>query len=115
MTALAAPAAISWLLSSELDVRRAVRGFAEERGPNLIDVAGPPDRAEMLRARRYGQPVPLPCVRLYCRTVRHNLTGERGVEVTCSDSDLAKIALWMRKARAGKRERMREHLQQAVI
>jgi hypothetical protein len=108
ISGLACHAAVRWLLGCEPDVRAAVLTFAEDRGSHIIEVAGPPDRAEMLRARRFGQPVPLPCVRLYCRMVRHNLSGELGVEVTCSDAGLAEIALWMRKARDGKLRSLRE-------
>jgi hypothetical protein len=95
---LAAPAAVQWLLQSESGVYNAVRAFISGRlDRNVIDVAGPPtDRDLAHYYERKGQVVPLPCVRLHCRMVRHHLTGAPGVEVTCSDRDLEEITRWRR-------------------
>jgi hypothetical protein len=97
---LAAPAAVQWLLRSESDVYDAVRAFITGRlDRNVIDVAGPPTGRDLaLYYERKGQVVPLPCVRLHCRMVRHHLTGAPGVEVTCSDRDLEEIKRWNREA-----------------
>lgn len=98
---LSCPPAIRWLIENEKDVRDAVKAFiAGMARSNVIDVAGPPSFSDILEYYdKRGQTVPLPCVRLKLKMVTHHLTAEPGVEVTCSDLDLAEIAKWHRLAR----------------
>lgn len=98
---LSCPPPIRWLMESEKDVFDAVKKFiAGMAKSNVIDVAGPPSFSDILEFYdKRGQTVPLPCVRLNLKMVKHHLTGEPGVEVTCSDADLIEIAKWHRLAR----------------
>ncbi len=95
--ALAAPMPVRWLISSDNAVRNAVRGFIAGMGREVLEVAGPPTDADIaLYLHKRAQTVPLPCVRLKMKMARHHLTGEPGVEVTCSERDLAEIKRWHR-------------------
>lgn len=90
---------IHWLLARENEVRSRIEAFAADRGHPVLDVAGPPSAGELI-ARRVNprKPVELPMIRLHLRKVKHHLTGERGIEVKCSDVDMDMIAQWARQA-----------------
>lgn len=85
-----------WLLQNESEVLAAVVEFINHRlERNYIDVAGPPPQSDVdLFLLKKAQVVPLPTVRLNLRFVRGNLTGDLGVEVTCSDAHLEEIGRW---------------------
>lgn len=96
---LAAAAPVRWLISFDSGVYDAVRAFIAGMGRDQVDVAGPPTQQDMaLYMHKRGQTVPLPCVRLKMKHAMHHLTGEPGVEVTCSDRDLEEIKRWYRDA-----------------
>lgn len=98
---LASHPLVRWLIGSDPGVYDGVRTFlagAAER--DYLDVAGPPTDEERARAIRYGQVTPLPVVRLQMRPAVNAVTGERGVEVLCSDKDLIELARWYRLALA---------------
>lgn len=94
---LAAAPPVRWLISFDSGVHDAVCAFIAGAGREEIDVAGPPTEQDMtLYMHKRAQTVPLPCVRLKMKMARHHLTGEPGVEVTCSDADLEEIKRWYR-------------------
>lgn len=96
---LQAPIPIQWLLQTEPEVKEKLRLYlTDQLGTDTIEVAGPPSASDILKYRRNPRAGPgLPVVRLKCRMVRHNLTGDPGVEVTCSDEDLEVIMMWARE------------------
>ena len=97
---MAAPS-VRWLISSEPDVREAVKRFIAGMDEPIVDVAGPPNRADLRwhRQKPEHRPLRMPTVRLRLAMVKHHLTGESGVSVTCSDADMDEIARWHRLAR----------------
>ncbi len=100
---LMAPRPIHWLLSEELEVKKAVEAFAAGSGKSIVDVAGPPSAEEII-ARRVNprKPIELPTVRLHLNKVKHHLTGEQGIEVKCSDAHMDLIIQWARQTQARK-------------
>lgn len=94
---------IYWLLSTELEVKKAIEAFAAGMGTSVVDVAGPPS-AEAIIAKRINprKRIELPTIRLHLNKVKHHLTGEQGIEVKCSDADMKEIAMWAREARIRK-------------
>lgn len=98
---LAAPVVRAWL-DQEAGIRQEIVDFFnDERAglhPDILDVAGPPDLMDAIKAKaaRRPEPIMLPVVRMHLRKVRHHLTGEPGVEVKVSDIDLDRLATWLR-------------------
>lgn len=91
---------VVWLLTEELDVKRAVGAFVHGHADrDYVDVAGPPDDDVILKLHAQGNDggVPLPTVRLRMKLVDHHLSGQRAVHVGCSDADLMTIADWRRR------------------
>lgn len=89
-------------LGGEPKVVDRIKGFILDQTGDMVVVAGPPDpREAKAHKARFGslEGVPLPSVRLKLRKVRHQLTGEPGVEVAVSDGDLAKLLQWERMKR----------------
>lgn len=85
---------VHWLLHNESEVLEQVKRFAADMVDRAyMDIAGPPSVQDALTFRER-KSVPLPSVRLHMRMVRGNLTGDPGIEVTCSDNDLTEIARW---------------------
>jgi hypothetical protein len=97
---LASHAAVRWLIASERAIYDKVIDFyMGNTDTDIVEVAGPPtDQDIALYAHKRAQTVPLPLVRLQMKLAVHHLTGEKGVEVRCSDRDLAEIERWQRKA-----------------
>jgi hypothetical protein len=96
---LMAPRPIHWLLSEELEVKKAVEAFAADAGTSVVDVAGPPSAEEIIAQRvNPRKAIELPTVRLHLNKVKHHLTGEAGIEVKCSDGDMDLIVQWARQA-----------------
>jgi len=99
---LSAAPVVKAFLNNEAGIRQEIIDFFnDERGglhPDVLDVAGPPDLMEAIRAKtaRRSEPVRLPIVRMHLRKIRHHLTGEQGVEVKVADADLDCLAEWLR-------------------
>lgn len=97
---LAAAPLVRWLVAKEADVQKAVTNFiGEQTELDYADVAGPPTEADKARANGRAEVCPLPVVRLNFKMARHSLTGEPGVQVTCSEADLNEIERWWRLSR----------------
>lgn len=92
---------IRWLLSVEPAVKQAVADFlAEKREGNTVEVVGPPSLENMMdvnsgAAKRHE----LPVVCLKLKKMKHHLTGEDGIEVSCSDLDRELIVKWHNQAK----------------
>jgi len=99
---LASTPAVRWLIGSEKELyERIVHFYMGNANTDIVEVIGPPDEEDLRRTRERGGPneaVPLPVVRLRLRLSENRLTGEKGVEALCSDSDLAEIERWARLA-----------------
>ncbi|WP_189347211.1 MULTISPECIES: hypothetical protein [unclassified Mesorhizobium] len=103
--AVFAPPALQALLSREPEAMAQVQAFAEDRGEPDFDIAGPPDREEALRHKKsWGtlEGVPLPCVRIRMRKTKHHLTGDRLIEIACTDAHLVEVTRWNLLASAPK-------------
>lgn len=97
---LLAPSPVQWLIINEPDVKQRIEKFIIGQAEPTLEVAGPPSAEDFIRYKdNPGGPITLPCVRLRLKMFKHHLTGDRGVEVTCSDDDLREIADWQRAAR----------------
>lgn len=98
---LSCAAPVKWLIGREPDLHRAIQAFAEDRADrDVIKFAGPPSDEDMLKIRENANfNAILPTVTFTLRKVTHHLTGEQGIEVKCSDADLAEIVRWHRQAR----------------
>ncbi len=95
---LAAHPLVRWLISSDLGVYEAVQTFIAGAGRDYVDVAGPPIKADRIKFAGKAEACPLPVVRLKMKMARKALTGEMGVEVSCSDEDLLELDRWCREA-----------------
>lgn len=93
------PVALQAMVSREPDVMKHVQAFANDEADDVIEVAGPPLPQELARARKFDQTVPLPCVTLHLRKVKHHLTGHKMIEIACSDDDLVEVERWNMVAR----------------
>lgn len=83
---------VQWLLQNESEVLNSVKRFIADRAERAhFDVAGPPSLQDVKRS--IGA-VPLPCIRLHLRLIKGNLTGDPGIEVTCSERDIDEIGRW---------------------
>lgn len=99
---LSAAPVVKAFLNNEAGIRQEIIDFFNDERvgsrPDILDVAGPPDLKDAIRAKttRFGEPILLPVVRMHLRKIRHHLTGALGVEVKCSDADLDRLADWLR-------------------
>ena len=90
-----APTAIFWLVASEKEVWQQVVNFIYDQAPNRLDVAGAPTIEAVLRQKAYPkEAIELPTVRLHMKKVKHHLTGQSMVEITCTDAHLVDIESW---------------------
>ena len=98
---LASNPSVRWLISAEKAVYDAVIDFyMGNTDLDYVEVAGPPTDEDLKAYRKHGdrEAVPLPVVRLQLRPAKNSLTGEPGVEVLCTEDDLAEIERWRRLA-----------------
>lgn len=93
---------VRWLLSQELDVKRAVEAWLENRGDDYADVVGPPSMTSLLLFRANPKnKLGLPTVRLRFKKIDHPIHGQ-GVAVECTPEELEMIDSWRRQASARK-------------
>lgn len=99
---LLAPKPIVWLLKTDKEVKAAVQRFVDGRSNgNVVDVAGPPDIVDLMRARAQGRKnIDLPTIRLNLKRTRHHLTGVPCVEITCAEAHMDMLIAWSRQSQA---------------
>lgn len=95
----AAPA-LQAMIRREPEVMEYIQAFANDQADPLLEIAGPPLPDELARARKFDQVVPLPCIRLNMRKLKHHLTGRPMIEIACSEQDLIEVERWNMVARA---------------
>jgi len=98
---LASHSAVRWLIGSEKAIYdRVIDFYMGNADTDIVEVVGPPTEKdfEAAKKRGHGDPVPLPVVRLQMKLATNMLTGEKGVEVVCSDADLDEVKRWELKA-----------------
>ena len=89
---LSAPPAVKWLIDTEPELRERLGKYLfTHAGYDSIPVIVPAPVEEMLvhRQKRDNYKLRFPTILLKLRRIRHHLTNQIGVEVTCSDADLA--------------------------
>ena len=95
---LASTPVVRWLIGSDKAIYKAVVDFYMGNADrDFVEVAGPPTEDDLAR-RKPGVSVPLPLVRLQMKLARNSLSGEPGIEVTCSEADQIEIARWCRQS-----------------
>lgn len=87
---------VRWLLQTEPDVYRYVVQFIAGVAPQaFVDVSGPMPEPDMEAVRRDRNVKPVfPVICLNLKIVTGNLTGDPGVEVTCSEPHYEELRRW---------------------
>jgi hypothetical protein len=89
---LLAPQAVFWLVAKEREVWEQMIHFIGDAAPSEFDVVLPPTIQDVLEYKanpKWGYA--LRTVRLKMRKIKHHLTGQPMIEMTCDDDHLANI------------------------
>lgn len=97
---LLADGLVRWFLDREDDVRNEIAAWVmKDVGEGMIDVAGPPTAAELIRFREEKDRLNLPTIRLHLKRSIDFKSGQAAILVTVSESDRAEILRWHNEAR----------------
>lgn len=85
------PPALKTIVLGDAEVANYVRAFYDGRAGSVLRYVYPASPEAVAFAKLSGIPLQLPSILVRLDHVRHNLTHERGVKLSCSDADLEAI------------------------
>lgn len=92
---LLAPQAVFWLVAKEREVWERMIAFIGDAAPSEMTVVGPATIAQTVAYKSNPKGgIMLPTVKLKMRKIKHHLTGQPMIEMTCSDAHLEDITSW---------------------